>query len=672
MNDVPASQQLDEILAFVATKINADAKTLSEDTDLFAAGLDSITLMGLVSHWRALGHPVDFATLARAPRASAWARYLSAPLIQPAATPSSIDQLTKAKPTKLDAPFPLAPMQYAYWLGRDSKQPLGGVSAHLYTEFQRVDTLLDPERLSQALTRLIARHASLRLKVTTDGQQEYLPIGQATPLQLNDWRHESEQFVSNQLGAWRETFSAQMLDIEAGEVLAIALSLLPDGSSRLHLDVDMMAADAVSYRTLLRELALLYEDIQVELSPLSATYRDYRLAIEKRWPSVKEGAGQWWQNRLYALPEGPQLPLKPLSGTPQTTRRHFHFDASLRDALYTQARQYGLTPASVLATVLAETLAGWSKEPRFLLNVPLFLRPMDGADMSGVVGDFSSSIMLDADMTGSVSFIARARQVQARLHEDAAHADYNGVQVLRDLGRLKGRQITAPVVFTSALNLGELFDPAVRRVFGDPVWIISQGPQVLLDTQITELDGGLLLNWDCRDDAFVDGVLDAMFEFFQQSIVSLATVSETWSRCLAEALPYERVRPEAVIDTVFDSKAAANQPAALPKAPIEKAVAAVWRGVIGGEGNNIHQNLFAAGGDSVIASLLVAQLREIFGVDAINMQRLFVEPTIAGLADAIATSGDTERTTQIATIYCEILELDDDALMAEFEGATAS
>jgi mycobactin phenyloxazoline synthetase len=672
MNDVYASQQLDDILAFVATKINADAKSLSEDSDLFAAGLDSITLMGLVAHWRTLGHPVDFATLARAPRASAWARYLSAPLMQHAVTSSSIEQLTKTKPTKLDAPFPLAPMQYAYWLGRDPKQPLGGVSAHLYTEFQRANAQLDPERLAQALTRLNERHASLRLKVTTDGQQEYLPIAQATALQINDWRHETEQFVNNQLEECRETFSSQILNIEAGEVLAIALSLLPDGSSRLHLDVDMMAADAVSYRTLLRELALLYEDIHLELPPLSATYRDYRLASEKRWPSVKEGAGQWWQNRLYTLPEGPQLPLKPLSGTPQTTRRHFHFDASLRDALYAQSRQHGLTPASVLASVLAETLAGWSREPRFLLNVPLFLRPMDGADMSGVVGDFSSSIMLEADMTGRTPFVERARQIQARLHEDAAHADYNGVQVLRDLGRLKGRQITAPVVFTSALNLGELFDPAVRRVFGDPIWIISQGPQVLLDTQITELDGGLLLNWDCRDDAFVDGVLDAMFEFFQQSILSLAKVSDTWSRCLADALPRDRVRPDVVVGTVFDSKVAANQQAAAPKTPIEKAVAAIWRGVIGGEGNNIHQNLFAAGGDSVIASLLVAQLREVFGVDAINMQRLFVEPTVAGLADAIATSGDTERTTQIATIYCEILELDDDALMAEVEGATAS
>jgi mycobactin phenyloxazoline synthetase len=670
MNNV--SQSLDDILALVASKINVDAKTLSTDTDLFAAGLDSITLMGLIAHWRAAGYPVNFATFAREPKASAWAEFLSASKQQTQVLDKAGEngaELSRTQRTKSDAPFPLAPMQYAYWLGRDPKQPYGGVSAHLYTEFQSASDknnsgFLDPNRLSNALKRLCERHPSLRLKVTVDGQQTYVPLDQVNPLRVNDWRHETESFVAQQLEHCREIFSSQMLDIEAGEVLAIALSLLPDGSSRLHLDVDMIAADAVSYRTLLRELALLYENVDLNLPVLPATYRDYRLASEKHWPAVKVSAGQWWQDRLYSLPEGPQLPLKRFTGAPQTTRRHFHFDASLRNALYAHSRSHGLTPAAVLATVLAETLAGWSREPRFLLNVPLFLRPMEGADMSGVVGDFSSSIMLDADMSSKQPFAERAKKIQSRLHEDAAHADYNGVQVLRDLGRLKGRQITAPVVFTSALNLGELFDEAVRRVFGDPIWIISQGPQVLLDTQVTELDGGLLLNWDCREDAFMDGVLDAMFDFFQQSILSLANTPLTWTRCLADALPADRILPEAssTLNTLD------LQTAASPRTPVEKAVAAVWREVIGGEGNNVHQNLFAAGGDSVLANSLVAQLREIFGVGSINMQRLFAAPTIAGLAEAISAT-DAERITQVAEIYCEIAELDDEALLAELEGA---
>jgi mycobactin phenyloxazoline synthetase len=662
-----------DILALVAKKMQVDATTLAADTDLFAAGLDSIALMGVVAHWRAMGHPVDFASLARDPRADAWASYLALPLMQQTQDSSISSTLKNDAPlrrsVRQDEPFALAPMQYAYWLGRDPKQPFGGVSAHLYTEFQFTNSRvtannLEPQRLSKALDILVARHPSLRLKVTGDGKQVHLPISHNVPLVLNDLRALTAAKADEQLNAIRQTYSAQMLNIEAGEVLAIALSLMPDGSHRLHLDVDMISADAVSYRTLLRELALLYEDINAKLPSLTSTYRDFRIASEASWPSIKETDGQWWQNRLEQLPEGPQLPLKEsLSATPQTSRRHFHFDANLRQQLYRQCLQRGLTPAAVLATVLAETLAGWSREPRFLLNVPLFLRPMGEQDFSGVVGDFSSSLMLDVDMSGNQAFAERAKQVQRRLHEDVTHAGYNGVQVLRDLGRLKGRQVTAPVVFTSALNLGELFDTAVRRVFGDPIWVISQGPQVLLDTQITELDDGLLLNWDCREDAFVDGVLDAMFAFFRESVESLATAPEAWSECLAKRLPVERTRPQ----ISCNAPSLHEKPSAPPETPLERAVAAVWRGVIGGDGSNAHQNLFAAGGDSVLANTLVAQLREIFGVPAIDMQRLFNAPTIAGLAEAIGNAGDLERATQIATVYCEIMELDDDALLAELE-----
>ena len=51
----------------------------------------------------------------------------------------------------------------------------------------------------------------------------------------------------------------------------------------------------------------------------------------------------------------------------------------------------------------------------------------------------------------------------------AEHVAFSGVHVLRELTRARGEQVVAPVVFTSALGLGELFDAGVRREFGDPV-----------------------------------------------------------------------------------------------------------------------------------------------------------------------------------------------------------
>lgn len=674
MNDVINTHTiLDNVLSVVAEKLNVDISTLTPDMDLFAAGLDSITLMSLVARWRSEGYNVDFASLAREPLAEKWVPFFAAPaIVNHTIQTENITQ----KADNDDRPFPLAPMQYAYWLGRDPNQPLGGVSAHLYTEFHRDGNTnraeLDSAQLKQALELLSKRHGSLRLQVTNDGQQRQLAPGHCAHLHINDWRELTSSDAETRLQECRERFSSQMLDIESGEVLAVALSLLPNGAYRLHLDIDMIAADAVSYRILLRELALLYENLDTSLPELPMTYRDCRLASERRWSDVKNGAGHWWQQRLPSLPLGPQLPLKHAqtnTGAPEihTTRRHFHFDSALRSALYSQCQAHGLTPSAVLATVLAETLAGWSSEPHFLLNVPLFLRPMDGPDASGVVGDFSSSVLLEIDTREQKSFTDSAKQVQSRLHEDAAHAEYGGVHVMRDLGRIKGQQVTAPIVFTSALNLGELFDQAVRRVFGDPVWIISQGPQVLLDAQITELDEGLLLNWDCREDAFVDGVLDAMFDFFRQSVVALADESnEAWTERLSSRLPKERAKPEVVRSDISGQPSPTVLPVTPPQTPIEHAVSALWQEIIGNGGDDVNQNLFAAGGDSMLANALVAQIREIFGVHTIDMRRLFNAPTIAGLSNSITSAGNPEEMHQIAEMYCEILQLDDSELMAEF------
>ena len=126
--------------------------------------------------------------------------------------------------------------------------------------------------------------------------------------------------------------------------------------------------------------------------------------------------------------------------------------------------------------------------------------------------------------------------MQRRLHHDAAHAAYSGVEVLRDLGRAAGEQVLAPVVFTSGLNLGELFDERARRHFGDPVWMISQGPQVLLDAQITEVGGRILVNWDVRADAFADGVPEAMFAAFETIVRGLAD-DRTWTEPVGALLP---------------------------------------------------------------------------------------------------------------------------------------
>jgi len=60
----------------------------------------------------------------------------------------------------------LTPMQAANWFGRAADVALGGVSAHLYVEFDGVG--IELPRLHAALEQVCLIHPMLRLQVTPD------------------------------------------------------------------------------------------------------------------------------------------------------------------------------------------------------------------------------------------------------------------------------------------------------------------------------------------------------------------------------------------------------------------------------------------------------------------------------------------------------------------------
>jgi mycobactin phenyloxazoline synthetase len=531
---------VDGLRRTVADFLTEDPELMGTDVNLFALGLDSIVLMQLIGRWRQAGIEVNFAELAENPTIAAWSRLMAGR--EPAVFVS--DRAGVGVDTGPGAgtnvEFPLAVMQHAYWIGREGGQRLGGVAAHLYIEFDGVG--IDPDRLRSAIKRLIARHDMLRVRFTQGGRQWIEKESGWRGLTVHDLRDFNHENVTARLKWVRGILSHQMLGIEAGEVFCTELSLLPGGRTRLHIDVDMVAADAVSYRILLADLARLYEQPDVALPAVKYSYREYCLARRAARCEDAKAASEWWRCRLPDLPNAPELPragpyAEKRNGPIRVSRRHFMLPSQEYVALANTSRRHGLTPAMVVATAFAEVLDVWSAQQRFLLNVPIFNREPLHPDVDKLVGDFTSSVLLEVDLTRRMAFVERVRRMQSRMHTDAARAVYSGVEVLRDLTKRSGEQVLAPVVFTSALSLGELFDTAVRRCFGDPAWIISQRPQVLLDAQIIEFDGGALVNWDVREQQFADGVVDAMFTVFRQLVYRLAGHDAAWEKPVGDLLP---------------------------------------------------------------------------------------------------------------------------------------
>ncbi|MFH9817795.1 amino acid adenylation domain-containing protein [Streptomyces sp. NPDC017230] len=517
---------------------------LDDDRDLFELGLDSLVLMSLVGTWRREGSTVTFRDLTSSPTLRDWTTLLarrpsgrSTPAPAPAAPAPTAPPAphgaaaTEAEPDS----FPLATMQHAYWIGRQDGQPLGGVAAHFYVELDGHE--VDPARLDTALRALVLRHGMLRAVFDEDGRQRFGAAG--APLTVHDLRERTPVEAESELELLRERNTHARPDISAGDVFRAALCLLPDGRTRLQVDLDMMAGDALSLRVLLTDLRRFYECPDDPPRELGLDYRHYLAEHDVRRRAEREQDAAWWRERLPDLPRAPRLPtavdpLTPVGADDSTLthsrRLHHWLGPADKAALVNAARRHGLTPAAALATAFAEVIAAWSDSRRFLLNLPLFDREMFAPEVAGLVGDFSSSVLLDADMSASLPFSRQARGLQERLQEGISHGAYGGVEVLRDLARAEGAPVLAPVVYTSAIGLGEIFEQDVQKSFGRPSWIISQGPQVYLDAQVTELDDGLLLNWDVRDGVFEAGVPDAAFDAYRRLVTRLVRDPDAWAR----------------------------------------------------------------------------------------------------------------------------------------------
>ncbi|WP_068272672.1 non-ribosomal peptide synthetase [Aldersonia kunmingensis] len=535
-----------EIREQVAELLAQPVDDIGDADDLISLGLDSIRMMKLAGRWRKRGFDINFAQLAAEPNIESWIAALGAEEDAAAEpTPEPVGAESETDPAAEFEPFPLAPMQHAYWIGRQDSQELGGVAAHLYVEFDGAD--VDAEALERAVDRLVELHPMFRVRFLPDGTQQILARPVVPVFGVVDLRDESAETVEVRLAELREDKTHQRMNVADGQVLEIVLTRLPGGASRLHVDVDMLAGDAMSYRVAMADLARLYAG--EEIPPATYSYRRFRTEQSGTDDAAaRERDRAWWQDRLDDLPSAPALPVIADAGlrtrtaaasaaSHRTVRMHHWIDPVAKQRLLTGAHERGVTPAMALASVFAETIGGWSSESKFLLNLPLFHRNPVHPEIDRLVGDFTSSVMLDVDVSAHASVLDRALALQKTLHTNGSHSAYAGLEVLRDLGRRRGEQVLAPVVYTSALNLGELFDERVTAAFGEPVWIISQGPQVLLDAQVTEVRGGLLLNWDVRESAFPAGLIATMFDQYTAAIGRLCDGDAGWSAEAAVRLP---------------------------------------------------------------------------------------------------------------------------------------
>lgn len=436
-------------------------------------------------------------------------------------------------------PFALNDIQQAYLIGRSEGVELGNISCHTYNEVDVEDW--DAERFEAALRKLIERHEMLRCIVLPDGRQQILRETPSYRVEVDDLRSLDPAAAAARLEETRARLSHAMHPVDRWPLFEFRLSRLDPRRSRLHVSMDLLIADGRSFEILFAELMRIYRDPEAVLPPLEISFRDYLSALNSLEHTRSfHDSRQYWLARLPTLPPSPELPLAKHPASverPAYKRRSARLDAAVWRALKEKAAARGLTPPGVLLAAYAEILALWSKTARFTLNLTLFNRLPLHKQANDIVGDSTSINLLEVDNAAPDSFAIRAGRQKEKLWQDLDHRYFSGIRVMRELARFQGigPRAMMPVVFTSLMNLDDRAEGTAWPFrLGEPVYAITQTPQVYLDFMVQEDRGTLILNWDSVDELFPEGLIDDMFGALRLLLQDLEAEPAAWERTLAE------------------------------------------------------------------------------------------------------------------------------------------
>jgi thioesterase domain-containing protein/NAD(P)-dependent dehydrogenase (short-subunit alcohol dehydrogenase family) len=430
--------------------------------------------------------------------------------------------------------IPMTRVQHAYWVGRSGGYDLGGTACHFYLEYDCQD--LDLDRYERAWNSVIARHPLLRAITTAQGRLKVLDRVPHYRIRTVDLTTKGPEQQADRLARMRERVSREPGPSDRWPLVQVQAARLPGGRVRLFLGVDVLICDAASYWVIDRELRHFYEHPGAELPPVTVTFAECVAALERRRGTPEwERAATYWRART--LPAAPTLPVTTAPG--RFVRHSARLDRAEWAAVKKSAAAHGLTPTAVLLAAYTDELARWSGDSRFSVTLTLFDRPAGPAGVDGVVGDFTSLLLHEVDLTGADTFAERAARTQRTLFTDLDHREFSALDVLAEASARTGVVASVPVVFTSALGLADVIggDHDLQWA-GEQVAALSQTPQTWLDQQVLEQRGELIVQWDALEPTLPPEQVDRAFDGYLARLRALADPA-AWSP--ATAVPVDDV-----------------------------------------------------------------------------------------------------------------------------------
>ena len=420
------------------------------------------------------------------------------------------------KDNELNQPFALSSLQMAYFMGRQDIYELGGFSTHNYFEFE---TKADIPRLERALNRLIADQEMLRAVIDADGTQHIIPEVEPYKIAVRDISGESSEEKENILREIRSEMSHAVFDVSKYPLFEFRCLKLDDERKYLYMSYDLMILDSVSASMFIQQLIMLYNQPDMELPEHSYTYRDFITDLD----NVKSGelyntSRSYWMSKADDFPPAPVFNYK--VSPSEVEKSHFarvshYFTPESYQKLKSIAEKKGLTVSSVMLSAYGEVLSMFSGMSRLGINLTIFNRYPFHEDINKIYGDFTSTVLIDYDRNSGVTFEERGADIQKKLTDALENRYYDGVEFAREIAKrsdLPAGSAVMPVVFTSMLFENDIYEEVEK--FGELKWSIGQTPQVHLDFQAMNENGGLRVQLDYVTELFETELVEKIFGRF--------------------------------------------------------------------------------------------------------------------------------------------------------------
>ncbi|MBQ4524236.1 MAG: amino acid adenylation domain-containing protein [Lachnospiraceae bacterium] len=487
---------------------------IPDKENLLDYGLNSIKGMRIVGLLKKQGVKVSFVDMLKNPTIEGWVA------ICERSNPSVALSVKKEVDLVEDA-FKLTNVQMAYLMGREDGQPLGGISCHVYIEFDN-ESGVDIQRLKSAWQKLLEMHGMLRACFYENGTQQIRNEAINNEVMVYDLSNASEALKETRLNEIRKELSHRKLDVEKGISSGLAVSILGDKKVRLHFDLDLLVADVVSFKIILDDLTKLYRgDGFVKKNDWS--FKQYLAVKEENDRKKYEADKKYWREIIPTLPIGSTLPVathpENISGA-EYSRLQFVLSDKERQQLKKYATDNQTTVAMILLTVYAIILERYSENSEMLINIPLFNRDLSISGSESAVADFTEIMLLDVKVDSEMSFGELLKKIQHNFYEKYEHSSFGGMEIQRDLLVRRNATIIAPMVFSCTEGM-ELLSEECVEVLGKPGYMITQTPQVYIDFQTFQIGKELRCIWDIPVGLFHENMAEEMFGALEAGIRSI-------------------------------------------------------------------------------------------------------------------------------------------------------